>query len=88
MIVPEGVLFGRNKASIQLKKTLVEEYNGKIGTTEYGQMLVAVATEWNNALLVIENANIGWAVIQIAIDKGYENLYYCLLYTSPSPRDS
>lgn len=27
MIVPEGVLFGRNKASIQLKKTLVEEYN-------------------------------------------------------------
>jgi len=54
----------------------VAEYRGKIGTTEYGNMLVAVATEWNNALLVIENANIGWAVIQIAIDKGYENLYY------------
>ena len=56
--------------------TQVAEYRGKIGTTEYGQMLVAVATEWNNALLVIENANIGWAVIQIAIDKNYENLYY------------
>jgi len=56
--------------------TQVAEYKGKIGTTEYGNMLVAVATEWNNALLVIENANIGWAVIQIAIDKGYENLYY------------
>jgi hypothetical protein len=56
--------------------TQVAEYRGKIGTTEYGQMLVAVATEWNNALLVIENANIGWAVIQVAIDKGYENLYY------------
>jgi hypothetical protein len=39
-------------------------------------MLISVATEWNNALLVIENANIGWAVIQVAIDKGYENLYY------------
>jgi hypothetical protein len=56
--------------------TQVAEYRGKIGTTEYGQMLVAIATEWNNALLVIENANIGWAVIQIAIDKNYENLYY------------
>jgi len=56
--------------------TQVAEYKGKIGTTEYGNMLVAIATEWNNALLVIENANIGWAVIQIAIDKGYENLYY------------
>ena len=56
--------------------TQVAEYKGKIGTTEYGNMLVTIATEWNNALLVIENANIGWAVLQIAIDKGYENLYY------------
>ena len=54
----------------------VAEYRGKIGTTEYGNMLVAVATEYNNALLVIENANIGWASIQVALDKGYTNLYY------------
>ena len=56
--------------------TQVAEYKGKIGTTEYGNMLVSVATEWNNALLVIENANVGWAVLQVAIDKNYENLYY------------
>ncbi len=56
--------------------TQVAEYKGKIGTTEYGNMLVSVATDYNNALLVIENANIGWAVIQVAIDRGYENLYY------------
>lgn len=56
--------------------TQVAEYRGKIGTTEYGNMLISVATEWNNALLVIENANIGWAVLQIAIDRNYENLYY------------
>ena len=54
----------------------VAEYRGKIGTTEYGNMLVAVATEYNNALLVVENANIGWASIQVALDKGYNNLYY------------
>ena len=39
-------------------------------------MLVSVATEWNDALLVIENANIGWAVIQEVIDRNYKNLYY------------
>jgi len=54
----------------------VAEYKGKIGTTEYGNMLVSVATEYNNALLVIENANIGWASIQVALDTGYSNLYY------------
>ena len=27
-------------------------------------------------MLVVENANIGWASIQVALDKGYSNLYY------------
>ena len=39
-------------------------------------MLVTVATEWNNALLAIENANIGWAAIQPALDRNYENIFY------------
>jgi hypothetical protein len=39
-------------------------------------MLMAVASEWNGALLVVENANIGWATIQVILDKGYDNLYY------------
>ena len=54
----------------------IGEFKSQIGTKEYGHMLVAIATEYNNALLVIENANIGWNTIQIAIDKGYKNLYY------------
>jgi hypothetical protein len=54
----------------------VAEYRGKIETKHYGNMLVNVATEWNDAMLVIENANIGWAVIQEAIDRNYSNLYY------------
>jgi hypothetical protein len=54
----------------------VAEYRGKMETIDYGNFLVAVGTEWNNALLVIENANIGWAVIQQVIDRGYQNLYY------------
>jgi hypothetical protein len=54
----------------------VAEYRGKMETSDYGNFLVSVATDWNNALLVIENANIGWAVIQQVIDRGYQNLYY------------
>jgi len=54
----------------------VAEYKGKIDTKQYGAMLTSVASEWNNAMLVIENANIGWAVIQEVIDRNYANLYY------------
>ena len=61
--------------------TQVAEYKGQMTTKDYGNMLVNMATEYNDALLVIENANIGWASIQVAIDRGYKNLYY-------SPKDS
>ena len=54
----------------------VAEYKGQIGTRDYGHLLVTLSTEYNNALLVIENANIGWDTIQTAIDRGYANLYY------------
>ena len=54
----------------------VAEYKGQIGTKEYGNLLVGIATEYNEAMLVIENANIGWATIQTAIDRQYQNLYY------------
>ena len=54
----------------------VAEYRGQLGTKEYGHLLVGIATEYNEALLVIENNSIGWATIQTVIDRGYTNLYY------------
>ena len=54
----------------------VAEYKSQIGTREFGNMLVSVAAEWNNALLVPENSNIGWDVINTIIEKEYPNLYY------------
>jgi hypothetical protein len=56
--------------------TQVAEYKGKLDTKSYGNFLVSLATQYNDALLVIENANIGWAAIQQAIDRNYRNLYY------------
>jgi len=54
----------------------VAEYKGKMTTKDYGNFLVSVATEYNNALLIVENNNIGWATIQQIIDRGYDNLFY------------
>jgi len=54
----------------------VAEYKGKLPTKDYARALMTMATEYNNALLVIENANVGWAVIQEVIDGNYQNLFY------------
>ena len=56
--------------------TQVAEYKGKISPKEYGNVLVGIASEYNDALLVIENANIGWATIEQVLTREYKNLYY------------
>lgn len=54
----------------------VAEYRGLLDTKEFGNFLVTIATEYSEALLVIENANVGWAAIQQVINRGYPNLFY------------
>ena len=54
----------------------VAEYKGKISTRDFGNLCMNTAVEYNNALLVIENASIGWAAIQQVIDREYDNLFY------------
>jgi hypothetical protein len=52
------------------------EYKGQVDTTTFGHMLINTATMYNNALLIVENTGIGWAALQVAIDKNYPNLFY------------
>jgi hypothetical protein len=54
----------------------IAEYKGKLPTLDYARALMTMATEYNNSVLVVENANVGWAVIQEIIDKTYPNLFY------------
>ena len=54
----------------------VGEYRGQLGTKEFGHLLVGIASEYNDALLIVENASVGWSTIQTIIDRGYANLYY------------
>jgi hypothetical protein len=56
--------------------TQVAEYKSQIGTRDYANILLSIASEYNNALLVVENANIGWDVIQTIIERGYNNIHY------------
>jgi len=54
----------------------VAEYDGQIGTKTYGNMLVAAANEYNKAILIVENNNMGWATLQQIIDLNYPNTFY------------
>lgn len=54
----------------------VGEYQGLIPTKDYGNLLVNIASEYNNALLIVENATVGWAALQQVIDRGYPNTFY------------
>jgi len=52
------------------------EYNGKLDTKDFGNFLVNTATEYNDALLVVENNGLGWATIQTVLDRNYKNIFY------------
>lgn len=54
----------------------VAEFKDQLPTKDFARKLVSVATDWNNALLVIENASIGWDVVTTVQEAGYANLYY------------
>lgn len=56
--------------------TQVAEYKGQLTPRDFGAMLTGLATEYNNALLVIENANVGWSTIEEVIHREYPNLFY------------
>lgn len=54
----------------------VAEYIGQIPPRALGRMAMTIATEYNNALLVIENKNVGFDAVQECLDAGYSNLHY------------
>jgi len=55
---------------------VVGEYIGKPTPDDFADILYSVAAEYGNPMLIIENNNIGYAVLKKLIDKEYPNLYY------------
>ena len=56
--------------------TQVAEFQDQLPTKDFGNLLVALSTKYNDALLVVERENIGWAVLQQIIDREYKNTFY------------
>jgi len=55
---------------------VVGEYLGKPTPDDFADILYNVCSEYGAPMLVIENNNIGYAVLKKLIDKGYPNIYY------------
>jgi intein/homing endonuclease len=56
--------------------TQVAEFKAQLSTKDFGNFLVGLGSEYNDALIAIENSSIGWAAIQQIIDRNYSNLFY------------
>ena len=54
----------------------VAEYRGKPTTDLFSRILFDAGKEYGEAMVIIENNNIGFSVLEKLIDAGYPNLYY------------
>jgi hypothetical protein len=59
-----------------LHNVQVAEYKGQLPPKEFGYFLVGLASEYNNGLLVVENAGVGWSTLDSINEREYRNLYY------------
>lgn len=71
---------------------VVAEYMGKLPTDDYGDYLVKVATQYNNALIIQELNAVGIGTANKLRDSNYENVWYDqktrekLYYMTPEQR--
>jgi hypothetical protein len=56
--------------------TQVAEYKGQLAPKDFALLLISISTEYNEALLAVENANIGWSTVETILERGYRNFYY------------
>jgi hypothetical protein len=80
IIVDVGRGDGEDPSAIQVIEieslTQVAEVETYIDTRDLGRLALAIATEWNNGILVVENTGVGWDVVQTAVEHQYQSLYY------------
>ena len=60
---------------------VIAEYQGKPTLDMYAEILNQVGREFGNAMLVVENNNIGYSVLTKLIDYEYPNLYHSIKAT-------
>ena len=60
---------------------IVAEYKGKIAPDLFAKILHDIGIEYKNALLVVENNSVGFAVLDKLREGAYPNLYYSVKST-------
>jgi len=59
----------------------VAEYQGRPNLESYAQLLFETAKEYGECMLVVENNNIGFAILEKLIEAGYPNIYFSVKST-------
>ena len=62
---------------------VIGEYQGKATPDMFANMLNQVGREFGNAMMVVENNNIGYTVLDKLTEYAYPNLYYSTMKTRP-----
>ena len=57
---------------------IVAEYKGKPNIDDFANMLYSAGREYGGCLLVVENNNIGYSVLDKLIDLEYPNIYFSI----------
>ncbi|MAG28136.1 hypothetical protein CMI47_21650, partial [Candidatus Pacearchaeota archaeon] len=60
---------------------VIGEYQGKVTPDLFAKMLNQIGREFGNAMMVVENNNIGYTVLDKLAEFGYPNLYYSIKAT-------
>ena len=60
---------------------VIGEYQGKLTPDLFANMLNQVGREFGNAMMVVENNNIGYTVLDKLVEYGYPNIYYSVKST-------
>ena len=55
---------------------IVAEYKGKPTSDLFSEILYTTGLEYKEAMLVVENNNVGFHVLEKLIEKGYKNVYH------------
>ena len=72
MLIPKFPKINETHHTKKLKPIIEKLFKDHPGSTNNFWL----ATEYNDAILIVENNNIGWATIQQIIDRDYPNLFY------------
>jgi hypothetical protein len=54
----------------------VAEYQGKLSTEDFANLIVTAGREYGNCMIVVENNNLGFSVVEKIIVANYPNIYY------------